>query len=398
MIELHQRIRRNVYFILATAILALAVLFAVGTVFALTVTLAIDETSVGPIYLGNRSESDYPTYLERRVSEWRTDASYSISFQGYVYEIDLGNLHFDADATAAGIVRGSDNLAVFDIGDDARTALIADLEALFSDTVTSQCDLDAFLGDLIADVSHLYQIRMYRLGDYLALDASETILATVVLDGLDPDDVAAIAAAATFYEIPASSRFSLLEATAMAGLDNDQLSILASLMQVTTGATRFQSFVYRAWNDVPGWADVGRNIRIMRVSGLDFAFYNPIDFTYRFDVTAETATSLRIDLIGVPFVETIVSAWELAAVVPFATETIDDPDVDASTPGVIVLETDTDTVYRVLVRAGADGAIWFLNRSVTMPGGTPAVERIAIEERLSVAAIYRENVVPKGGE
>jgi len=50
--EYNVRFKRNVYFILAFAVLSLSVLFAAGTIFTLTVALAIDETSVGHIYLG----------------------------------------------------------------------------------------------------------------------------------------------------------------------------------------------------------------------------------------------------------------------------------------------------------------------------------------------------------
>jgi len=396
--RLDKRIRRNVYFIVALAALSFAVLFTAGTVFTLTVALAIDETSVGSVYLGNRPASDYPTYLERRISEWRADASYGLSFQGYVYDIDLGDLTFDVEETVSGIVRGVDNPAVFTIDVSSRDALTDELAAVFSDGVLDHFDADSFFSDLLSDVARLYRIRNYRLDDYLSAASAETVLTTVVVDGLDEADVASIVAAGGTYAIDPSARFSLLDATEESGLANEPLSILASAMQRSVEDVRFTSFLYRSWPTPPAWAEIGRNVRILRVVGLDFSFYNPMDFGYRFVVSAPTGTSLSVALVGYPSVETIDSEWDLTAVVPFATEIVEDDAIDGSTPGVIILDSDEATTYRVLVRAGTDGAIWFLNRTVTAPGGDPYVERVAIDERPAVAAIYRERVVPKGGE
>ncbi|MDP3130263.1 MAG: hypothetical protein Q8N15_02890, partial [Bacillota bacterium] len=227
---------------------------------------------------------------------------------------------------------------------------------------------------------------------------AETVLATSLIDGLSADDVDAIVAVAGDVAISALDRFSLLETFAASDLDNDRLSILASGMQAVSVGTRFQSFLYRTLPVMPGWAEIGANVRILRVNGLDFSFYNPMDSDYRFVVTEADATTLRIELIGHPFVETIDAIWERAAFVPFPIETIEDLTLNAATPGVIVIDTDNETIYRVVVRTGVDGEIWFLNRTVTAPGEAPVEAMVAIDERPSVAAIYRENIVPKGGD
>ncbi|OHE40763.1 MAG: hypothetical protein A2Y16_06960 [Tenericutes bacterium GWF2_57_13] len=398
MAEYNVRFKRNVYFILAFAVLSLSVLFAAGTIFTLTVALAIDETSVGHIYLGNRPEADYPSYLERRVSEWRSTASYRLGFQGYLYDIELDALTFDADATAENIVRDVNNSAVFTLSTLSRDAIRAGIDSLFSAQVTSHFDFDAFIDDLLDDVSHLYQFKTYRLDDYLAPASAETVLATSLIDGLSADDVDAIVAFAGNVAISALDRFSLLETFAASDLDNDRLSILASGMQAVSVGTRFQSFLYRTLPVMPGWAEIGANVRILRVNGLDFSFYNPMDSDYRFVVSEADATTLRIELVGHPFVETIDAVWERAAFVPFPIETIEDLTLNAATPGVIVIDTDDETIYRVVVRTGVDGEIWFLNRTVTAPGEAPVEAMVAIDERPSVAAIYRENIVPKGGD
>ncbi len=396
--EYNLRFKRNVYFILALAVLSLSVLFAAGTVFTLTVALAIDETSVGHIYLGNRPEADYPSYLERRISEWRSTASYRLGFQGYLYEVDLDALAFDADGTAENIIRNVNNRAVFTLPDASRDAIQDGIETLFPVRVTTHFDFDGFIDDLLDDVSHLYQFKTYRLDDYLAPASAATILATSLIDGLEADDVLAIVAAAGELAIPAADRFSLIAAFADSDLDNDQLSILASGLFAVSAGTRFQSFLYRSFPETPAWAEIGANVRILRVNGLDFSFYNPMDSAYRFVVTAADATTLRIELVGHPFVETIEAGWERAAFVPFAVETIEDLTLNASTPGVVVIDSDEETVYRIVVRPGVDGEIWVLNRTVTAPGETPVETAVAFDERPSVTAIYRENTVLKGGD
>jgi hypothetical protein len=364
----------------------------------LTVSLAIDETSVGHIYLGNRPEADYPTYLDRRVSDWQIASSYRLGFQGYQYDIDLTRLTFDADATVAAIVRDTANLAVFQLTDLAKAAMLSEIASQFSAEIVAHFDDETFFADLLEDVTHLYQIKSYRLDDYLDAASADTVLAESVIDGLAADDVDAIVLAAGVIDIAAAERFSLLAVAATADLDNDQLSILASGMQAVVGGTRFQSFLFRTFPVMPAWAEIGKNVRVLRISGLDFSFYNPMDFGYRFRVTEAGETSLRIQLVGHPFVETIDDVWQLAAVVPFSVESIEDLTLEAGTPGVIVIDTDEATVYRIVVRPGVDGEIWVLNRTVTAPGDDPVETAVAFDERPSTAAIYRENTILKGGD
>ncbi len=391
-------VKRDVMWVFSWIILTLSVVFTIGTFLTLSVALAIDETSVGPIYLGNRPESEYPTYLERRVSEWRANASYRLSFQGFMYEIDLQEIDFDSEETIHRIVRNSENLAVFTIDDSGKDAILSGIENQFSTTIFAFFDANTFISDLLSDISHLYQIKTYRLDRYLSANSAQTVIASTVVDGLDPDDAEAIVDAGGVYVIQPGSRFSLLEATSDSNLDNIQLSIIASGMQTVTAETRFHSFLYRSWAEMPSWAEIGNNVRVMRVAGLDFSFFNPMDVTYHLAISSESATSIRLELIGHPFVETVDAVWGLSASIPFSIETIDDASIDASTPGVIVIDTVEETIYRVVVRPGTDGSVWFLNRTVVAPGSAAFTERVAIDERPSISAIYRENTVSKGGD
>ncbi|MCK7492320.1 MAG: hypothetical protein MZW92_12500 [Comamonadaceae bacterium] len=326
-------------------------------------------------------------------------ATYRLGFQGYQFEIDLEALSFDADATVAAIVRDQANLAVFILSEASRNAILAGIESMFSAGVTAHFDSDAFLADLIGDASHLYQIKTYRLGDYLSAASADTVLAEIVLDGLAAGDVTAIVAAAGLIDVPAAGPLLAFGKVRRDG--PRQRATVDPRLRLASDHRRDPVSILPVSHPAPS-CRLGRrsasDVRILRANGLDFSFYNPMDFGYRFVVTAIDATSFRIALVGLPFVETIESVWERAAVVPFAVETIEDLTLDGSTPGVIVIDSDEETVYRVVVRAGIDGAIWFQNRTVTAPGAAPVVERVAIDERPSVAAIYRENTVPKGGD
>jgi hypothetical protein len=398
MVDNRLRIKRNVFFIVALATFSLSLLFTLGTVFALTVVLAFDETSVGTIYLGNRVELDYPGYLDRRVSEWRDNAAYEVSFQGYALLIDLELLTFDTEATVEQLVRNTDNRAIFTLSLVNREAIRFDIENLFSSDVTVHFDADRFFDQLLNDVSGLVAFRNYRLLDFLSSSSGQTTLGMHVIDGLEVEDVDQIVSASGFLEVRAFYRFSLLEELNSSNLDNNQLSILASGLLEVIGNTRFRSLLYRSLPVMPEWAEIGRNVRIMKINELDFSFYNPMEFDYRFVLTKASPTALQIELIGYPFVETIESIWEQMAVVLFSTEIIDDATINATTPGVVVIDLPDATIYRVVVRAGVNGEIWFLNRTILMPiAGDVVDERIAIDERPTVTAIYKENNVPKGG-
>jgi len=398
MAETNLRVKRNIYLMLSLVLLALSGLFAAGTVFTLSVILDIDRTSVGHIYLGNKPAAEYSGYLVLRRIRPVGDAEYEIGFQGFALAIDLSVFAFDADATLDDLVRDEDNLARFDLSEEGEAILLATIETSFTPAVYDHFEAERFIEDLSDDVSHLYQIKNYRLSDYLDDASDDTLLATADVAGLDPGDVDAIHAALSSLSVPAAERFSLLDALDGSGLTNAQLSIVASGLQAVTADTAFHSFLYRSDPAAPAWAAIGMNVRILAVNGFDFSFFNPMDFAYRVEIAKTDATTITVALYGHPYITTYGSVWERQAIVPFDVEYVEDPTLDDATPDVIVTETDDETIYRVLVRDGTDGEIWFCLRTATAPGEDPVTERIAIEERPATAAIYRENIVPKGGD
>jgi hypothetical protein len=110
------------------------------------------------------------------------------------------------------------------------------------------------------------------------------------------------------------------------------------------------------------------------------------------------STSLQFDLIGYPFISGYQIEFTEAEVIPFKTFIIDDLSINAATPGVLITETATDFIYRLLVQSGIPGSVIFCERTETRIGVVPIIVRLFIEQIVPVDEIYRENIVSKGGD
>ncbi|MFH0992796.1 MAG: hypothetical protein V1761_00440 [bacterium] len=361
----NKRVKRSLYLILAWATLGLSLVFAGATLLTLNVRFNVDATSVGTIYLGNKTDAEFRSYLTVEVNDWIDAAEYRIRYQNLDLAIDLNLFAFDVDATLATLVRDAVNDAVFVLDADDAATLQTAIESTFTATIIDHLEFESLVARILVDLEDLSQRKTYRLTDYLDDSADATILGTQVISGLNPADVAAIVAAAPEVGIAATSRFSLLGSLAATELNNLQLSILASGMEAVTAASHFTGFVFQSYTDVPSWAEIGMNVRVMIVNGLDFSFYNGLDYGLMFTVEAVAADTIRIRLIGYPYVAVYSAEMLLKTVVPFATVTITSGDE----------------------RAGIDGAIYDCIRTTVLPGADPTIATIFSEERSPVDAL-----------
>jgi len=358
----NKRMKRSLYLILAWATLGLSLVFAGATLLALNVRFHVDATSVGTIYLGNKTDAEFRSTLTREVSDWVDEAQYRICYQNLELAIDLHLFTFDADATLASLERDVVNDAIF-LLDPADAATLRDaIETTFTPVVVDHLEYETLVARILTDLQDLSQRKTYRLTGYLDENATQTVLATQVISGLNPDDVAAIIEAAPEIAIAAASRFSLLRTLASSGLDNLQLSIIASGLEAVTAASHFTGFVFQSHEEVPSWAEVGMNVRMMIVNGLDFSFYNGLDYGLTFTVEAVTVDSVRISLVGYPYVATYSAEMVLKTVVPFQ---------------IVSIASGTE-------RAGLDGAIYDCIRTTLLPGADPIIATIFSEERSPV--------------
>jgi cbb3-type cytochrome oxidase subunit 3 len=396
--EFQKRLRYHLYAGAVVLVFLLSLVFAGATLFVLSAGNKVDSTSVGPIYLGDHADDELSDILAQEIPVWRNEAHFWVRFQDQELDIDLSLFVFDVDSTLDHLQRDRNNNAYFTLSDPDPTELHADLDAVFSPTIIDELQWDAFLDDLTGDLNDLRQTADYDLEDYLNDSLATSIIQSTTLEDLTESDVDHIVSLASEITIEPISRFSILELFGETDLTNEQLSIIASGIETLTLPTSFTGFDFHANPQMPVWGRLGANVRILKVTGYDFSFYNDLKYGFTIEIEKSSATTLTFRLLGYPFVTAYEGDMVLGTTIPFEMIFLADDSINVATPGVIVIDTVEDTTYRLLVQTGVDGSVYHGIRTVTPPGGTPFEVQVFSEQYLPLNETYRENIVPKGGE
>jgi hypothetical protein len=388
------KLKKNAYLVTTSIIFFLSVIFASATFIGLEVVGEINRTSVGFIYLGNKTESQYETQLNSEIRAWKSDAIYTVYFQEYTLEIDLDHFDFDSNRTLNLLRKNSNNRAYFLISENSKILLSTDFYNQFSDSIIEEFDLDEFIDDILGDLQLLYVKKDYQLEDYLSEGLYNHVIDTAILDEISPLDVNQILGVLTTISIPKSSRFSLLNALSQYQLNNTQLSIIASGLQGVLDLTPMSGFMYEQNRDLPIWADQGMNVRILQVNQYDFTFFNHLNYHLRLVIEQVSDTSLSFSLLGYPFVTSYESFFEQQVVIPYPTVIYSDESI-VTHPDVVIIDTETETTYRLHVQEGVDGFVMFYYRRATLINQEPITYRIYDEQYIPKEEIIYEYIVYK---
>ncbi len=389
------RIKKNAYFLTTMIIFAMSVIFASATFIGLEVVGEINRTSVGFVYLGNKSETQYETILNSEIQTWKRNANYTVYFQEYTLEIDLDYFNFDSQTTLTQMRKNVNNRAFFIISEQSRINLKNDFYNHFSTLVIDSLDFDFFITDMLKDMQLLYVKKEYQLQNYLEEELYNHVIDSATLSQLALQDVNQIMDKVTTITIPKRSRFSLLKTLAPYQLNNTQLSIISSGMQGVLDLTSMSGFMYEQYRTLPIWANYGMNVRILQVNGYDFTFFNHLDYNLRVVIEQIDANTLKFSLLGYPFVTEYRSFSNIQIAIPFPTlymeneAILNDPNVE------IVSDTETETVYQLKIQDGVDGFVIFYFREVTELNKDPYTYRIYDEQYLPVDEIYYTYIVYK---
>jgi len=395
---LKKRLNYHIYVIAVLTAFTLSLVFAGVTLFVLNAGHAIDATSVGHIYLGDHDDDELAAVLGQEIPGWKNEADFLLRFQDQELEIDLSLFAFDVVSTVSHLHRDVNNEAYFTLSESDEDEFLADLETVFTTEIINHFHLDAFLVDLMNDLKNLRQTVIYDVEDYLEESLSANVIHTTTITDLNEADADAIVSSASLLSIPALNRFSILDLFGETDLTNEQMSIIASGIEAITLATSFSGFIFEPYPDLPTWGRYGANVRILRVSGYDFSFYNDLGYGFEIQIEKTAPTILTFRLLGYPFLTDYQGTIVQATVIPFDIVFVADDSLTAATPDVQIIDNPDDTTYRLLVQTGSDGAIYFGIRTVTPPGGIPVEVRIFAEQYLPANETYRENIVPKEGD
>lgn len=389
--------KKNIYWIISVILFGLVVIFSTVMLITLEISSEADETSIGFIYLGNRSDDEKESLISQGVQSWQDQAQYTLNYQGYQIPINLDMFDFDLENTISSIIPNQNNDAVFMILEPIKELWINDLTSVVGSTVINQFDQSTFFEDVMRDVSSLSRLKVYNFTDYLDVSLQDTVLNVSTLTQISASDVTAIITEVSEISIQGQSRFSLLETMSSKTLSNEQLSIIASGMLDVMKNSHLTSFDFEIYQYLPSWAEQGKNVRILKVNELDLSFYNGLHMDYHILISQESSTSLKFELIGYPFITQYESSSVLKEVIDYQTLIYDDESIDQFTQGVIITETDTEYIYQVIIQTGVNGAIYETSRTITPYQGNPSTIQIFYEHYLPIDEVIHQHIVEKGG-
>jgi hypothetical protein len=398
MMKLKLLLKRNLYLFITLVVLVASLVFA-GVIFTVfNEENKVDETSVGFIYLGNSSETQYQSILEREISSWKNNAEYQIQFQGYVVNLDLNWFSFDVEKTIDEMTNDVDNLAYFTLSNVNKLSLNDLLRSTFTPEIIEAFDLDLFIEQINSDLQKLYSRKTYELSEFLDASLAQQTIDSTTITNLSNVDVNAIIEKINTIEIPEQGRFSLLDQIDALGLTNEQMSIIASGLQGVILNTNFNGFIFEQYTKEPLWVKPGHHVRILRVNQFDFTFFNEMDYGFTLSIEKVNDTTLSFTLHGIPYITTYTSESLVAARIPYQTIYNPNDALDITQPGILIEETETEFIYRLLVQPGIDGEIIFFYRTITKNASSPITIKLFDEQYLPVDEIYEERIVEKVGE
>ncbi|PKK94392.1 MAG: hypothetical protein CVV60_06665, partial [Tenericutes bacterium HGW-Tenericutes-5] len=371
-----QLFKRNIYFTITLIVLLLSITFAGMTLAVFSFGKAVDQTSIGFIYLGNYEENEYAVIIENQIDLWKDYVDYRIQYQDYTLELDLDFLDLDINQTLDQITKDTDNQAYFTVSTSNYTMIEDEIKTYFTTGITTSFDMDAFMDRLLSDVSELKNRKVYELIEFLDDQVGLSVVQETQIDQIDALDVNQIIQEVQTIKIDAESRFSLLEKIGELNLTNEQLSIIASGIQVVSLNTNFNGFIFEKNYTLPSWASSGQNVRILRVNQFDFSFSNNSDMSYDVTIEKTNDTTLTFKLIGYPYITSYVTTSVFQVEIPFQTIYLTNDTIDELTPNVIITETDTEYIYQLLVQPGVLGQVSFYIRTETRPGQAGITTRL----------------------
>lgn len=389
-----QKIKRNMYLLITSITFALSVIFALIVFISLEVEGEIDRTSVGFVYLGDKSESQYASTLTSELASWKNTASYTVYFQDYVYEVDLTVFDFDSGETITRLKKNSNNNAYFEVTEENENLLENEFRNHFSDAIIDEMNMDLFLTTILSDMESLYLKKDYQLENFLNQSLKTFVIDQNELQFIDILDVNHINQAIQEITIPRNQRFSLLTSLALYDFSNTELSIIASGMQSVLDQTAMSGFSYEQNREMPSWGSYGQNVRILQVNHYDFSFFNHFNYDLKITIEKTGDQALTFSLIGYPYITQYQTYSAQEMVIPYATiyypnETIVDD------PAVEIIDTLTETTYRLKIQDGIDGEVVFYYRDVTPLDGETYTIRLFSEQYLPQDEIYYEYIVYK---
>lgn len=383
-------------FILSIVSLLFAIGFSLYTVINYQIETNQSSTMVGSIRISLSELEKNENLLIPSIQEYESNALLRLSFQNKNTNNLLDYFEYDNQSTIQSIQENKQNPVIYTISNDNLVQLEQELENLFGNELIPFFNIDQFITDITTDLFTMPLYKEYQMEVYLDELLQGSILNTIQMNHIPSEDINMILQEVNEIIISKNGRFSLLDNLENSLLNNTQLSMVATGILQLIFATPFSGISRLQYIESPSWTNGESDVRILRLSQVDFSFYNDFNLDYHIEISKSGSDQLIFQLIGYPFIDTVTYEVSEETILPFETIENEDDSINELTENVVIEETDTTWIYYIVLQEGVNGYIREYSRTFTSPSEEVLETYFLTEYLFPQSQIIYINVIQKG--
>jgi hypothetical protein len=260
-----------------------------------------EGTMVGPISVANKTKQEALREIEKKVNEWKANASVTVAYQEKKEEIPTSQFTFQIEQSAAQIIEGRPSrlFVHFDVQAFSKT-----IKKLLPPPLVSSINLEKLQNDL-TDMASSLQTPSQPLDLAAYVSRSDKTMRQVSAATLKfwkrPASLLEWISANPTIEIKGKSVFSLSSYVKETGgsLSSEDMSMIASAIYQTILPTNFTVVERHTSRELPDGITIGYEAKV-DAHHRDLQFYNPNTTAYTLQFQIEK-NRLRVALFGLPF-------------------------------------------------------------------------------------------------
>ncbi|WHX99491.1 hypothetical protein [Neobacillus sp. DY30] len=258
-----------------------------------------DGTTVGPVDLTGKSESEAISLLEESFVNWVNNTKIELQYSERTVPFNLSLFDFDATQTVLSIQKGQSNTAFISVD---QLEVEEQIKILFPEIDSEEIAIDKLTNHLNQTSSQFVtgNIQIYLNNEFVLNKTSQEVKlseATISLTET-PNDLPAIITAYPEIQVGEEGAFSLLEFAKQKGLENSaSLNILATGIYQAVLPTNFSINSRNISVALPNYAQLGFEAKVNFAEGVDLVIVNPNKVKYSFTLHLEN-NILKIALKG----------------------------------------------------------------------------------------------------
>ncbi|KYD32809.1 VanW family protein [Parageobacillus toebii] len=260
-----------------------------------------EGTMVGPISVANKTKLEALQAIEKRVNEWKANATIPVAYQEKKGEIPASLFTFQIEQSERQMVAGrpSPLLVQFDVQAFSKT-----IKKLLPSSLASSINLEKLQND-VTNIAASLQIpsQPVDLAAYVSRsnETMQPVSAATLKFWKRPAPLLEWISANPTIEIKGKSIFSLAEYVkeTSGSLSSEEMSMIASAVYQTILPTNFTVLERHTSRELPDGITIGYEAKVDG-GNRDLQFYNPNTTAYTLKFRVEK-NRLHVTLFGLPF-------------------------------------------------------------------------------------------------